>query len=331
VTLAASLLVLDPAADSILARLRGRFPALAMAGCASYAALPAALARHRPQAVLTSRIGDGAFPRDVLFAAPSVRWVATMGAGVNHLVPWDAERVTVTNASGVYSEVMSQYVLGVILMANLQLATYLSQQAERRWLRHEIRSTEGQTLTILGYGSIGQAIGRRARAFGMRTIGVRARPELAGAPGEVAGGEVVGGEVVGSGRLHEALAAADYAVSCLPLSPRTQGLVDAAALARMKRSAYLIDVGRGGVVEEAALVAALRRGELAGAALDVFAEEPLPAASPLWGLPNVLVTPHSAANLAGWIGAALELFEAQLERWLAGAPLRNRVDPDRGY
>jgi D-2-hydroxyacid dehydrogenase (NADP+) len=182
---------------------------------------------------------------------------------------------------------------------------------------------QGRTMGIIGLGTIGEAVAVRAAAIGMRVMGVRRRPELGAARGV---DEVLGPEQVGT-----VMAASDVLVLAAPWTGATNRLVDAVALANMKRGSVLINVARGQLVDEDALAAAVSRGHLAGAALDVFNEEPLPAASPLWSLPNVIVTPHTSGFRSDHWDAVIDLFETQIDRFRNGMPLLNAVDLHAGY
>jgi len=315
-----TVLVLDRAADRYLAMLRTRFPEVRVVVCDTYETLPARLAEAQPEVVLSFKIGRAAFPREALVGS-GARWIHAGGAGVDHLVPWDAARLEVTNSSGIHGDIMAQHVLCVVLMMNLHMPAYLRQQRERRWQGDEGISLEGQTLGVVGFGSVGQAVGRLARRAGMRVIGVRTRP----APSEAAD------EVAGVDALRRVAAEVDHLVVCLPLTPATRGLIDADVISAMRPHARLIDVSRGGVVDGDALLDALKAGAIAGAALDVFASEPLPPESPFWEMENVIVTPHVSSDIRGWQLRVAELFADNLERWLAARPLRNVVDPARGY
>jgi phosphoglycerate dehydrogenase-like enzyme len=194
------------------------------------------------------------------------------------------------------------------------LPAHVSAQRERRWVPAQGEDLEGKVAAVIGLGPIGVEIARLASALGMRVVGMRRR--------------VVGDEPCETWpmvRLGELLGIADWVVLALPLTAETHHLLDTAALARMRPEARLVNVGRGELVDEAALAVALRDGRLAGAALDVFEAEPLPEASPLWELPGVLVTPHVAAATPTTHHHAAELFVDNLGRWLHGRPLRNEV------
>ena len=182
----------------------------------------------------------------------------------------------------------------------------------------------GRTLGVVGYGDIGREVARRAHALGMRVVALRRRPELSA-------GDPLADELLGEDRLLELMARADDVVVATPLTPRTRGLVGRDAIAALKPTAVLVNVGRGPVVDEQALVEALAAGRIRGAALDVFETEPLPAGHPLWTLPNVLLSPHCADHVPGWVEAATRAFLDELERYRRGEPLRNVVDKTHGY
>jgi phosphoglycerate dehydrogenase-like enzyme len=315
------ILVLSGEPEGVMEVIRAEVPEARLIPCTSYEALPEALAEHRPEIAYVFKIGRAPFPRAALLGAHAPRWIQNAGAGMDHLVPWDPDRVIVTNASGAHGELMSQYTLWAILNHRLGLPTYARQQAERVWRKGEFRSVAGCTLTIVGFGTIGAEIGRLAKAAGLRVIGVRARPE----PSDHAD------RVVGTDDLHAALGEADYVSVVLPLTEATRGLIDARAIAAIKPGAVLVNTGRGGIVDEAALLDALNSGHLAGAVLDVFASEPLPPDHPLWDAPNTVILPHISGDPADWKTRVTAMFCENLRNWMAGRPLFNVVDPARGY
>jgi phosphoglycerate dehydrogenase-like enzyme len=257
-------------------------------------------------------------------AASSLRWVHAASAGVNHLLTPDvvASDVVVTNSRGVFDEPMAEYVLGLALALAKDLPTTLSQQRERRWQHRETERLGDRHVLVAGTGPIGRAIGRKLAAVGMRVTGLgrvarSADPDL--------------GEVLPMSSLSEMLPDADYVVLAAPLTDETRGMIDAKALAAMKPTARLINVSRGHLVVQEDLVEALAAGRLAGAALDVFVDEPLAADSTLWQLPNVIVSPHMSGDVVGWRAELVTLFADNLSRYLDGEPMRNVVDKTRGY
>ncbi|MGH3760457.1 D-2-hydroxyacid dehydrogenase [Actinophytocola sp.] len=257
-------------------------------------------------------------------ATDSLRWVHAASAGVNHVLTDEviASEVVVTNSRGVFDQPMAEYVLALALALAKDLPATLGLQRERRWLHRETERLGGRHALVAGTGPIGRAIGRMLGAAGMTVTGVgrRAResdPDL--------------GSVLPMEGLAEGLAEADYVVLAAPLTDQTRGMIDKSALAAMRPTARLINMGRGPLVVQDDLVEALAAGGIAGAALDVFADEPLPEASPLWAMPNVIVSPHMAGDVVGWRSELVALFQDNLTRYLDGRPLRNVVDKQRGY
>ena len=249
-------------------------PDLPLHACDSYEALPEMLTRTGAEVVFSVRFGGTPrFPRQALVETASVKWVSVGGSGTDHLAPWDPARLIVTNAAGVAAGMMAEYALAAMLSFSLDLRGFERAQAEERWEPRNLAPIEGRTVLILGFGHTGQAVARRAKAMGLIVLGVRARP----APNPDAD------EVHAVADLPDLWRRADFIVVAVPLLPATRGLVGTSAFAAMRPDAVLIDVSRGGVVDEAALTAALREGRIKGAALDVFATEPLPKGHPLLG------------------------------------------------
>jgi phosphoglycerate dehydrogenase-like enzyme len=256
--------------------------------------------------------------------ADRLRWVHAASAGVNHVLTPEvvASDVVVTNSRGVFDEPMAEYVLAMALALAKDLPTTLVRQRERRWQHRETERLGGRRALVAGTGPIGRAIGRKLAAVGMTVTGLgrvarAADPDL--------------GDVLPMAALAGVLPEIDYVVLAAPLTDATRGMIDAAALAAMKPTARLINVGRGPLVVPDDLAEALAAGRLAGAALDVFVDEPLPAASPLWEMPNVIVSPHMAGDAVGWRAELVALFSDNLTRYLDGSPLRNVVDKAHGY
>jgi len=312
-------LVLAGKPDVYLEPIRARFPDVVLESCRDSRDLEATLRDFHPSIVLAAKIG-APFPRETLFSAPSLEWVQTASAGVDHLLPLDP-RVTVTSASGIHDEVLTDYVICSVLMWNLHFPRFFQQQRERLWKSMELVSTTDQTLSILGLGSIGRRAAVKAKNLGMRVLGVRAHP---GKPPEGVD------EVHGVEHLSEIASRSDFLAVTLPLTPKTRGLVDDRVFQSMKRGSVLINLSRGTIVEERALVKALAAGPLRGAVMDVFASEPLPKESELWDLPNLVITPHTG-DIQGWREKVADLFCENLARRRAGETLKNVVDPERGY
>ncbi len=269
---------------------------------------------------------------------PRLRWLQVGSAGVDHLAddpPW-ARGIRVTNGRGVFAVPIGEYVTGAILRINQPVGRWATDQAAHRWpVDDEPVATvvRGRTAVLLGYGSIGREVARQLAALGLRIVAVKPRPEVRSDPSyRVPGtGDPDGSipeQIVGVAALARVARAADYLVLTLPLTAESRGIVDARVLAALPPSAWLINVSRGALVDEPALLAALRGGRLAGAVLDVFAEEPLPPDHALWDGPNTTVTPHVSGATARFRD---DLVVENVRRYLAGEPLLNLVDPERGY
>ncbi|HSJ50482.1 MAG TPA: D-2-hydroxyacid dehydrogenase [Actinomycetota bacterium] len=256
--------------------------------------------------------------------AGDLRWIQSASAGVEDLLfPGLVEsEVVLTNARGVFDDAMAEYVAGLLLLMAKGLPRVLERQARREWRHHDAEMLAGRKVLVVGVGSIGRAVGRTLRNLGMtvRGVGTTAR-----------GGDDVFRAIQGIDELADACAWADVVVNVLPATAATMHAFDAAIFHAMGPTTRFVNVGRGSTVDEEALVDALREGRIAAAALDVFQREPLPSESPLWGLPNVIVSPHMSADFAAWREALVELFVENLERYLTGRPLKNVVDKRRGY
>jgi phosphoglycerate dehydrogenase-like enzyme len=261
---------------------------------------------------------------------PALRWVHATSAGAGELVrgagldPDALDRVVVTTSSGVHAVPLAEFAIGGLLAVAKDLPGLAAAQRDRSWpeVRQPLRELRGQTLVLVGLGEIGREVARLGKALGMRTVGVRRGK---GDPLPFTD------EVHGADRLPELAGRADAMVVSLPLTGETAGLLDRATIERLPPGCIFVNVGRGGVVDEAALIDALRERRLAGAVLDVFATEPLPPGSPLWALPNVLVSPHGAALSEHENERIVELFVANLRRYLDGEPLVKVVEPGVWY
>lgn len=254
--------------------------------------------------------------------APKLAWLHVFNAGVDHPIYTEmlGRGVRLTTSSGTAAVPIAQTAITALLMLARNFPRWLDAQREHRWdpMRPPDvpRDIAGQTMVILGIGHIGREIARLARALGLNVIGVRRSPRQAGDPVD---------EMYAPQRLPEVLPRADWLVIAAPLTPETHGLIDAERLGLLPAHARLINVARGEIVDESALIDALRSGRLAGAYLDVFQEEPLPASSPLWELPNVLVTPHNAGAALGNDERIYEMFLENFARWQRGEALLNEV------
>ncbi len=278
-------------------------------------------------------------------SAPRLRWVQGHFAGVDRLLSQPllaAEDVIVTSTSGIHAPKMAEFTLGMMLAFAHKIPTMLRLQQKSDWpenrfellMPHELR---GSTLGIVGYGSIGRATARLAQTFGMQVLATKRDVMHPATRGEFTfpdTGDPDGSQVnrlYPPEALKSMLSECDYVQVIIPATKANYHLIDAAALAAMKKTAVLINVARGEAVDEAALINALQTGQIAGAALDVFEQEPLPATSPLWKLDNVILSPHVAGNSEHYNESAAEVFAQNLERYLADEELLNVVDQARGY
>ncbi len=260
-----------------------------------------------------------------LFAvAPKLRWYHSLGAGVEDLVgiaELRERKIVLTNNSGPYDIPIAEHVLATILASAKRLHLYRDQQARAEWRSHPQDEVRDRTVVVFGIGSIGAEVAKLASGVGMNVIGVRRRE------GSVAGVS----RVVPPERLAEVAAEADYLVLAAPLTNETQGAVSRRVIARMKPTAWIVNIARGAMLDEDALVDALRAGRLGGAALDALTVEPLPKDHPLWTLPNVIITPHSSNSSPRIRERSVALFRENLRRYKVRESLLNVVDPDAGY
>lgn len=306
---------------SQLERLARRFPGVRFADAPS----ASARAREFPDAdvLFLSRLSPAE-----LSAAPRVRWIQSPAAGVGGLLfpELRARPIVLTNARGVHGEPIAEHVIGLVVVLFRQIHLAIARQARREWAKEPLsafRPLAGATLGVIGLGAIGRAVADLAAALRMSVLALRRRAGMEVPPGVV--------RVYGPADLHRFLAACDVVVVAAPLTAETRGLIGRAELRAMRRDAVLVNVARGKILREAEVAEELARGTIAGAALDVFEHEPLDPASPLWGLPNVVITPHTSAFRRDYWEVTVDLFAANLERFLRGEPLANVVDTEAGY
>ncbi len=264
--------------------------------------------------------------RAVLAAAPRLRWYHTISAGVDRLVIPELvarDDIILTNNTGAYDVPIAEFVIGMVFAAAKRVPAHLRAQREHRWSRDPEQHGElrGSVLVVLGLGSIGTELARLARGLGMRVIGVRRSARPSELPERV----------VTPDRLAEVAREADYLAVTAALTPETRGLVSREVIAALKPTAWLVNVARGPIVDEAALLEALRARRIGGAAIDAWWEEPLPADSPWWDLDNVIITPHHSNSSPRLRERTLELFAENLRRYWSGEPLLNVVDKKLGY
>jgi len=259
-------------------------------------------------------------------ACPKLKWIHSRSAGLEPtLFPELRDsQVPLTNGTGVFSPALAEFVLGAIFYFAKDFRRLIRNQITGRWEQFDVDMAAGSTVGIIGYGDIGRAVATRAKAIGMKVLALKRHPEKR-VDGDVAD------DVFGPEQCAMMISKSDYIVVTAPLTPETRGMVGETEIQAMKREAVVINVGRGAVIDEKALIRALRNGKIRGAALDVFEEEPLPAGHPFYGMQNVLLSPHSTDHTRDWLDNAMEFFAEQCERYLDGKPLLNIVNKKLGY
>jgi phosphoglycerate dehydrogenase-like enzyme len=276
--------------------------------------------------VLFNWSGSKAEIKKVLERAPKLEWIHARYAGLDALMFPEliASSVPLTNGRGTFSQSLGEFVMAGALYWAKDLPRMLKAKAARRWEVFDVHELSTQTMGIVGHGDIGRAIARRAKAFGMKVLAVRRDPSPR------AGDEDVD-RVYATNDLHQMLPECDYVVVAAPLTPDTKHLMSTAEFNAMKPEAIIMNVGRGPVIDEAAVAEALKTKRIRAAVLDVFEVEPLPADSPLWDMDNVLISAHTADHTKDWLNDAAMFFVEQFARWKKGEPLKNIVDKKAGY
>jgi len=296
-----------------------RFPGIGRRIAVTFAA---SAAHTEPLATAEVLLAGQLDPSKLAVHATRVRWIQSTSAGVEKLVAVMPPGVILTNASGVHGPKGGEYAMTALLMLNHRVPHFVTRQRAAQWDRAWSTPIAGKTVVIIGTGAIGLSAARLARRFGMRVLGVsrtgRARPAVE--------------RMYRPKDLAKVLPRADLVLITTPLTPETRGLLGRRELDLLPRHAGIVNLGRGRVVDYDALAEKLRKGELSGAVLDVFPEEPLPADSPLWSTPNLIISPHCGVDDAEvYVPRCLDIFFANLERYLDGRPLKNVVDLARGY
>ena len=311
-------LICAPLPDGMLPGLAAEFPEIDFIDTRE----PAVLDRHVGQATLSF----GLIPVPRLSAAGNLRWMQLASAGVPQDLCPVAQRmgIKITNLAGLYGPSIAEHALALMTMLARNLHAALRNQVQRRWDRGVARTMSdlhGRTVAIIGLGNIGQAVARLARAYGMRVVGCRRREKLV----------PLVDRVYPVPELRTMLAEADHVVVAAPLTSHTEGMLGVAEFAAMKRGAFYINVSRGGIAQEKALLDALQSGHVAGAGLDVFATEPLPQDHPFWSLPQVVVSPHYSGETVNQSTLPVERFVRNLHAWLRGLEMEGVVDLEWGY
>jgi phosphoglycerate dehydrogenase-like enzyme len=318
-----TLLVLGDPSEPTLARLRELGPDVEIHMGKTAAALETHGAGAR---VLVNWMGGKEDVKRIMEFAPGLEWIHARYAGLDRLLFPELIQspVPVTNGSGVFSQSLGEFaILGILYFAK-HVPRMLRSKAEKHWDMFDVHEIYKQTVGIVGHGDIGRATAWRAKALGMKVLALRRDVS------KRAGDEHVD-RVYPAADLHAMLRECDYVVVAAPLTPDTHHMISTAEFAVMKSEAVILNVGRGPVIDEAAMVEALEQKTIRGAALDVFETEPLPQESPLWAMDNVLISFHTADHTKDWTEDAMNFFLKQFARWRAGEPLRNVVDKRAGY
>ncbi len=312
-----------PPAD-VAVHVRKRFPEMKVVHLPTY--------DHLADEVVDADIFVGWSLRPEQFKlAQKLKWIHSTAAGVGQLMYPELRQsgIAVTNASGIHTTAMAEHVLGFLVALARRFPDALRHQWQRRWAQQEIwdaqlrpRELRGQVLLIIGFGAIGHELAKRVRPLGMQIWAVTRSGK---------GDTTLADRVLPASRLDEVLHEADYVVLAAPETPETHHLIGQKQLQQMKPTAFLINVARGSLIDEAALIETLERRAIAGVALDVVEQEPLPPESPLWSLDNVFITPHISAVSEYLWNRQTELLLDNLDRWFSGRELRNLVDLKRGY
>lgn len=265
-------------------------------------------------------------PKNIIIRAPRLKWMQATSAGIDRHRDTEIWRtkVIITGVSGIHATPIGEFVLGLMLMFAKDIPQSFQMKQKRQWQRYLPRTLNGKTVGIVGLGHIGREVARLAKAFGMKVIATRRSAKAEGKAKNV-------DLLLPRDRTKELLNASDYVILTLPLTPETHNIIGAEEFKAMKSSAYIINIGRGSLIDEEALIRALDEKCIAGAGLDVTAIEPLPAESRLWDFENVILTPHIAGGMEDYMLRAVELFCENLKRYLDGKKLLNVIDRKKGY
>jgi phosphoglycerate dehydrogenase-like enzyme len=282
-------------------------------------------AATQPADVILHWAGSRDLLRAAFLANPGVRWIHSRSAGLDSILFPElvASAVPLTNGSGVFSPSLGEFALAAILYFAKDFPRMLRNQQASRWEPFDVEEISGRTVGIVGYGDIGRNVAGRVHAIGMRVLALKRHTPASPDP--------LVDEFFQTRDLNAMLGRCDYIVVTTPLTPETHHMIGEAAFAAMKPNAVVINIGRGPVIDQAALVRALTQGRIKGAGLDVFEHEPIPADDSIWKLDNVLISPHCADHTADWLDQAMQFFLAQYQRFSSGQPLQNVVEKHLGY
>ena len=318
-----NLLVLsDPGAKELqmLSQIQG-LAEISIAGSLEEARQPASVA----EAILLWEAPD-CLLEETLPLCPSLRWIHSKSAGIEGILTprLASSDVVLTNARGVYARSLAEFAISGMLFFAKDLPRMNRNKADKRWEQYDVEELSGRTLAIFGYGAIGKECARLAKAFGMKIVAARRNPQKSDGEGDL-------DAVYSFEERGKIIPDADYLLVTSALTPETRGALGRKELAALRKNAVVVNLGRGPVIDEAALIEVLREGKIRGAVLDVFDTEPLPNSHPLWTIPNVLLSPHSADHTATWKAESMEMFLKNFQRYRAGEPLLNVCDKKLGY
>ncbi len=265
-------------------------------------------------------------PQNIKTRAPNLKWFQATSAGVDRhrdTEVWKSD-IIITGVSGIHATPIGEFVMGLMLMFAKNTALGFKMMQTHKWDRYASGTLRGKTVGIVGLGHIGGEVARLAKAFGMRVVGTRRSAKATGKARNV-------DLVLPTARMKEMIAQSDFVTVCCPLTPETRHIIGEAELKAMKPTAHIINIGRGPLIDEKALIRALKAKQIAGAGLDVTEQEPLPSDSPLWNLDNVILSPHVSGGMEDYMLRSAQLFADNLQRYLAGKKLINLVNKKRGY
>jgi phosphoglycerate dehydrogenase-like enzyme len=289
---------------------------------------PAKIAELAPKAdvILNGEFKDPQLFQNAFRLASRVRWVHVLSAGVEHILSPEiiASPVPLTNGRGVFRRPLAEWAISAMLYFQYDHRRLIRQQDAGTWEAFDIEELHGKTIGIVGYGEIGKAVAERAKPFGCKIVALRRKPENSA-------GDPLIDRAYAPAQINEMLAGCDFVVAAAPLTPETRGMIGPAQIALLKPSAVVMNIGRGPVIDEGALIAALESKKIRGAALDVFDVEPLPSGHAFYKLQNVLLSPHSADHTPGWRDSAFQFFLENFARFVKGESLENVVDKHAGY